>query len=163
MESVVRCVLALACYEHAEPTIEMVLVVPLGKNAKTGGVSTRDLALRHQFYAHPVGKGRLKKVPNYVAFTFDGSLRAIHHVESAEYTTGPSTLLKRFGIAFDKPHFVFKLGEAFAPAHKVTAHVQNKQWCLLDTLFTCKTLGEAQAVKTKRLKHQFGDIEDEES
>ena len=143
----------------------MVFVVPLGRTATTGGQSTRKLALEDRLYAYPVGKRRLKKVPNYIAFTFDGLLQSIHHVEAAEYSDDalPSKLLHRFGIRFDKPHFVFSLGEAFRPPHHVKSSVQAKQWCLLDTLLTCESLAEAQTIKNARLRREFDDVDEEDS
>jgi hypothetical protein len=69
-------------------TSNLVYVVSLSPRKLGGsGLSSRDIAVEHDRYFHPMGGGRggwPKTPPNYLRFRFDGRLQQIRHVESYE-------------------------------------------------------------------------------
>lgn len=54
-----------------------------------------------------------------------------------------------------EPHYLYKLGPAIVPSHEVRnggVYPSGHNWCMLDTLLTCKTISEARDLSEKRAK-----------
>jgi len=138
-----------------------VYVVALAQGVPEGwGVSWIDIVKRKHRYFHPVGGGRggwPGEPPNYIAFRYNGRLQSIHHVEGYEVFTDPHE--KLLEIPEDKwpPHFLYKLGPAFAPSKEVrtgSIYRNGRVWCMLDTLFTCDTISAARDLSQKRERQE---------
>ena len=138
-----------------------VYVVALAQGVPEGwGISWIDIVKRKHRYFHPVGCGRggwPGEPPNYIAFRYDGRLQSIHHIEGYEVFTDPHEKLP--GIPEEKwpPHFLYRLGSAFAPSKEVrTGNIyrNGRVWCMLDTLFTCDTISAARDLSQKRERQE---------
>ena len=93
--------------------------------------------------------------PNYVAFRYRGELQSIHHIEGHRVITDLHDDFPEIPKgALKEPHYIYKLGKAFRPAHRVPTGKSIKwaarRWCMLDTLFTSETISEAAALSKKR-------------
>jgi hypothetical protein len=134
-----------------------VYVVALAQGIPDGwDISWIDIVAKRKRYFHPVGGGRggwPGEPPNYIAFRYNGKLQSIHHVEGYEVFTNPH---EKFSEIPDKkwdPHFVYKLGPAFAPNKEVKTgniYPNGRVWCMLDTLFTENTISDARNLSKKR-------------
>lgn len=136
-----------------------VYVVALAQGMPRGwGISWIDIVKRKHRYFHPVGGGRggwPKEPPNYIAFRYDGKLQSIHHIEEYEVFTNPHEKVPEIPEEKWEPHFLYRLGPAFAPSREVkTGHIyrNGRVRCMLDTLFTCDTISEARDLSQKREK-----------
>lgn len=133
-----------------------VFVVSLGAGfPENWKLSWIDIVKRENKYFHPVGKGWPKEPPNYIAFRYNGQLQSIHQIEEYEVS---KNLSKSFPHLTPRgpdhePHFIYKLGPAFKPTEvKPTGkgiYPNGRIYCMLDTLFTAKTISEA-FLETKR-------------
>ena len=138
-----------------------VYVVSLGAGTPGGwGISWIDIVKKRRAYFHPVGLRGWPKVPvNYIGFRYSGMLQSIHHVEDAEVCTNPNARFPEIPAQDWGPHFLYKLGPAFAPAHEVRMgklYPNGRNWCMLDTLFTCDTISDARDLSDKRAAAQAG-------
>lgn len=133
-----------------------VFVVSLGSGTPEGWkISWIDIVEKRRRYFHPVGKTWPKEPPNYIAFRYHGKLQSIHHIEGYEIFDNPHN---KFAEIPKKvkwgPHFLYRLGRAFSPAKEVRtgSRIQRNRraWCMLDTLFTAKTISEAERVSKRR-------------
>jgi hypothetical protein len=138
-----------------------VYVVSLGQGKPKGWTITWiDIVEKYSMYFHPVGGkgGWPKEPPNYVAFRYDGKLQSIHHIEDYEVVTNMHTRIPGAADEEWPPHFLYKLGPAFKPAHEVRTGSRIKKaarvWCMLDTLFTCETISDALTLTQKRIASQ---------
>lgn len=136
----------------------MVYCVSLGQWApEWSSISWIDIVEKKKRYFYPVGKGWPPDPPNYIAFRYDGKLQSIHHVESYEIVT--TTLHSHIPEIKDEeyepsPLFLLKLGPSFKPKHEVKngkIWPNGRYWCMLDALFTCKTIKRAVKLTKKRL------------
>lgn len=137
----------------------MVYVVSLGSQAmREGGTHTWiDVVEKDNAYFHPIGDGRAKQPPNYIAFRYKGKLQSIHRIESHEILTNVAEK-NPLWCDTDRPHFVYKLGPAMRPPRALKAGSTGDSvrqgrivWCAIDTLLSgqFEYLGEAVA-ETKR-------------
>jgi hypothetical protein len=126
----------------------LVWVAPLKDETPKGWrVSWIDVVREKLRYFHPVGYRNFPKVPpNYFAFRYRGKLQSIHHVEGYELIPDAHTAIPEIPKGEIIDHIVYRLGSPFGPEQEVklgnmwgTAHCQ----CMIDALFTCKTLEEA--------------------
>lgn len=147
-------------------TSNQVYVVALaGGNPDWSALSWQDIVTQQRRYFHPVGgSGWPKTPPNYIAFRFDGRLQSIHHVDSyivvpdreamvAAFPEMPSASWAAQNV-FSKAHFLYTLGPALAPAHKVkTGSIfrSGRVWVALDLLLTSRTISEARDLTQQRL------------
>jgi hypothetical protein len=131
-----------------------VFVVSLGAGTPAGwNISWIDIVRRKSAYFHPVGNRWPKEPPNYIAFRYSGKLQSIHHIESAQVFTNPNTKFREIPEKDWRPHFLYKLGPPFAPSHEVkmgNLYPNGRNWCMLDTLFTYKTISQARDASDKR-------------
>jgi hypothetical protein len=133
-----------------------VYVVSLGSGTLEGWrISWIDIVKKRRRYFHPVGKTWPKEPPNYIAFRYHGKLQSIHHIEGYEIFHSPHDKFTEIPKKVKwGPHFLYKLGPAFSPAREVRTgpRIQRNRraWCMLDTLFTAKTISEAEQLSKRR-------------
>lgn len=133
-----------------------VYVVSLGSGTPRGWrISWIDIVNNKRRYFHPVGINRWPKVPpNYIAFRYGGKLQSIHHIEGYEVVSDLHEAISEIPAGqTDIPHFVYTLGTGFAPAHNVPTgriYPNGRVRCMLDTLFTSKTISEARDISRRR-------------
>jgi len=134
----------------------MVYVVSLGSGEAVGsGLTWIDIVKKKNLYFHPMGgKGWPKEPPNYIAFRYFGKLQSIHHIESYDVVTDMHSKIPEIPEGEWEPHFLYKLGQGFAPSKEVKTgniYPNGRVWCMLDTLFTCDTISEARDETKRRL------------
>jgi hypothetical protein len=134
-----------------------VYVVSLGPGSpKKATISWIDIVEKKRRYFHPVGGTWPKEPPNYIAFRYRGKLQSIHHVEGAKTLTNPHEEFSDIpSKKWKEPHFLYKLGRGFRPAHEVpmgNIYASGRVWCMLDTLFTSKTISQARDLSKRRDK-----------
>jgi hypothetical protein len=132
-----------------------VYVVSLASGTPEGWkISWIDIVKEKHRYFHPVGSsGWPKDPPNYVAFRYYGRLQSIHHIEAYEVFSDPHEKFPEIPSKQWDPSYLYRLGAAFAPASEVRTgniYPSGRVWCMLDTLFTCKTISEARDKSKKR-------------
>ena len=120
-------------------------------------LSFKEIVKQKNLYFHPIGNGYPSEPLTYIAFRYEGKLRAIHHVESFKAFTDFSTIDEDFSVGEVAPHFLYRLGKPILPNHEVKNGSQlvmaNRVWCMLDTLLTCDTIYEAY-LKSKERENQ---------
>jgi hypothetical protein len=132
-----------------------VYVVSLSSSTREGWrISWIDIVKNHRRYFHQVGgNGWPKEPPNYIAFRYYGKLQSIHHIEGYEIVTNLHSRIPEIPSKERREHFLYRLGPAFAPDHEVRTgkiYPNGRVWCMLDTLFTAKTISEARDISQKR-------------
>jgi hypothetical protein len=118
-------------------------------------VSWIEVVTKKRRYFHPVGvRGWPATPPNYLAFRYYGELQSVHHVEGYEVVSDAHELIPEIpaGEVCGEPYFIYRLGPAFRPARKVPSRIPfaGRRWCMLDTLFTCRSIREANLLSTRR-------------
>jgi hypothetical protein len=107
-------------------------------------------------YYHPVGPwgGWPVEPPTYLAFRYHGKLESIHYVEKCETLTNLGTRMPEIANEEHDPCFLYYLGPPFRPDHDVPTGDKilraNRVRCMLDTLFTCRTISRAWELSKKR-------------
>jgi hypothetical protein len=119
-------------------------------------ISWIDIITKKSHYFHPIGGkgGWPVSPPNYLAFRYYGQLQAIHHVERYEVFTNPHSHFPEIPSDDWIPHYLYHLGQAFAPSKVVRTgriYPSGRVWCALDTLFTVSTISEARDITKKRM------------
>ncbi|MEX1254728.1 MAG: hypothetical protein WEE64_10340 [Dehalococcoidia bacterium] len=133
-----------------------VYVVSLATGTPDGwGVSRIDLVEERQRYFHPAGgRGWPKEPPNYIAFRYYGALQSIHHLDDYEVVTNMHERIPEIPDGeWGEPFFLYTLGPAFAPSHRLPTgkiYPSGRVWCMLDTLFTYPTIAEARDASQAR-------------
>jgi hypothetical protein len=142
----------------------MVYVLALGSGS-AWGLNFKEVATKRSAYFDPVARYR-SRLPNYIAFRYDGRLQSIHHVEKAEIFENPKSM---FSDAEDKkevPHYLFRLGPPIVPSHEVkngpSIKQANRVWCMLDLLLTSATITDALKETKRRLGDAAGDVDNDE-
>jgi hypothetical protein len=134
----------------------MVYCVVLSSETPEGSrLSWVDIVRKEKKYFYPAGKHWPKEPPNYMAFRYHGELMSIHHVDGYEII--PWSQMRRFlPINWkngENKAFLLKLGHSFRPEKQVkngNIYPKARVWCMLDTLFTCRTIEEAVKLTKKR-------------
>ena len=134
-----------------------VYVLALAEGTPSGwGISWIDIVNKKRRYFHPVGRrGWPADPPNYIAFRYRGELQSIHRIDGHVVVTDLHDVFKEIPSRnLDEPHYVYKLGKPFKPAHRVPTGSNikwaSRRWCMLDTLFTSASLSEAYSVSKER-------------
>lgn len=131
-----------------------VYVVSLGAGTpEKWGISWIDIVEKRRRYFHRIGAGWPKEPPNYIAFRHHGKLQSIHRVEGYTVFDDPHDDFPEIPSEKWGPHFLYKLGQPFAPQHEVrTGNIfrNGRVWCMLDTLLTASTISEARDISKKR-------------
>lgn len=129
-------------------------VVLSSEKLKWSRLSYIDIVRGKRRYFYPVGYGGYpKEPPNYIAFRYGGELQSIHHVDGYEIVT---KMYKHLPVDKEEwdPTFLLKLGPPFRPNKQVKNGKiwrNARLWCMLDTLFTCRTIRGARDLTKKRL------------
>jgi hypothetical protein len=131
-----------------------VYVVSLGKGVPKGWkISWIDIVESERRYFHPAqGGGWPKTPPNYLAWRHGGKLQGIAHIVDYEIAPDVHSSIPEIPRGRVLNHVVYRLGKPFRPDHDVkTGRIfrSGRRWCMLDTLFTCRTLSDA-ANESKR-------------
>lgn len=117
-------------------------------------ISYIEVVEKKRRYYHPVSPHWPAEPPTYLAFRYGGKLRSIHHVEKYETLTNLGTRIVEIANYEHDPVVLYYLGPAFRPDHEVPTGDRilraTRVWCLLDTLFTCRTISEAWELSKKR-------------
>jgi len=133
-----------------------VFVVSLGSGKPDRwNISWIDIVKKKLFYFHPIAKNWPPEPPNYIAFRHHGKLQSIHHIKKYEVFTNPHNIIPEIPSEKWEPHYLYHLDEAFLPQNEVLngkIFPNGRYWCMLDTLFTCKTIAEARDVSKKRIE-----------
>jgi hypothetical protein len=131
-----------------------VYVVSLGPGTPDGwNISWIDIVQVKSSYFHPVGGAWPKEPPNYIAFRYGGKLQSIHHVEAADVFKNPHEKFPEIPSEDWGPHFLYRLGPSFGPTREVKTgniYPSGRVWCMLDTLFTAKTISQARDISKRR-------------
>jgi hypothetical protein len=135
-----------------------VYVVSLSGDLIPGTATTwQQLVVQHNKYFHPVGGGKggwPHEPPNYIAFRHKGKLQAIHHIDSYEVFTNPSTHFPEIPSQTWQNQYLYHLGPAMRPAHEVrtgSGIVRSlRVWAMLDLLLTSSTIEEAWNLSKQR-------------
>jgi hypothetical protein len=134
-----------------------VYVVAVGAGTHHGWrVSWIDMIDKYKRYFHPVGiNGWPKEPPNYIAFRYHGRLQSIHHIKNYTVLTDLHDGFKEIPHKKREPHFLYGLGPAIRPAHRVPTgklYANGRVWCMFDTLLSSKTIAQARDTSKKREK-----------
>lgn len=131
-----------------------VYVVALSNQRWRSPLTFIEIVEKKHRYFHSVGPHRLAEPPTYIAFRYNGELKSIHYVEKCERVTNVGARIPEVSSAEHDPMDLYYLGPAFHPDHKVPTgnriHRANRVWCMLDTLFTCRTISDAWQLSRKR-------------
>jgi hypothetical protein len=121
-------------------------------------ISSIDIVEKRRRYFHPAGTGGWpKEPPNYIGFRYRGKLQSIHHIEGYNVVTDLHKVCHEIPSGVWDPMFVYRLGPAIRPPKEVkTGRIfrNGRVWCMLDTLFTCKTISEARDLSQRREKRR---------
>jgi len=126
-----------------------------GNTPSWSKIGWRDLVRNKRKYFYPNGKNWPQVPPNYMGFRFNGKLQHIHHVEKYEVVDDVHKYIPEIRKGKVKNHYLLWLGESFEPRKELPngkIWSNGRMWCMLDTLFTCKTVKEACDISKKRLK-----------
>lgn len=131
-----------------------VFVVALSNQTPEGwGLSWIEVVTRKHRYFHPVGNNWPATPPNYIAFRYGGELQSIHHIDGYDVVTDLHEAIPEIPKGeITGPHFVYHLGPAFRPDHRVPSQIprSGRRWCMLDTLFTSESIAAANKLSAKR-------------
>jgi hypothetical protein len=131
-----------------------VYVLSLAKGTQRGWrISWIDIVRRKRRYFHPLDPNWPKDPPNYIAFRYGGRLQSVHHIDSYKVVTRLHHDIPEIPNDEWNPMYLYTLGPPFAPAKVVrngNIYPSGRVWCMLDTLFTCKTISEARDLSKKR-------------
>jgi hypothetical protein len=110
-----------------------VWVVSLGDGGIPNiSLSFKEIVKQKNIYFHPIGNSFPSEPVTYIAFRYEGKLRAIHHVDSFEAFTDFSTIDEDFSAGGETPHFLYRLGNPILPNHEVKNGSQlvmaNRVW-----------------------------------
>ena len=132
-----------------------VYIVSLNANKKVPNWqphSPVEVVTKLKRYFHPVGNYWPKEPPNYIAFRYRKKLQSIHHIEKYEVTQNLRKYLKKYKKL---DYFLYTLGPAFRPINEVRTgqgiNRGRRVLCMIDTLFTSKTISEAYSKSKKRI------------
>jgi hypothetical protein len=135
-----------------------VYVVSLGSGTPKGwSISWTDIIKKKWRYFHPVGGTWPKEPPNYVAFRYAGKLQSIHHIKDSKVFDNPHNEFSEIPSNEWPPHFLYTLDAGFGPTLEVPTgniYPSGRVWCMLDTLFTSKTISDARDISKQRNKNE---------
>ncbi len=132
-----------------------VFIVDLEKVSPSGIEKDWDFFIKeNHFFYHPIDKSWPERPPNYIGFLKNNSLQSIHHIEKYEVFNNPNLVLAELPDTEWNPHYLYHLGKAFKPCHKMAVDAEGTKffWSMLDTLFTKNALSEAVEESIKRVR-----------
>ena len=139
----------------------LVYVVSLSNESfGCGDISFIDVVEKHGRYFHPVGGtggGWPIEPPNYLGFRYDGELKSVHHVEPYSVIDNFAPHFTRNSTPTDRPHFLYRLGPAIKPAHRVptngnghSIYPSGRKWIAIDLLLSARSVAEAAHLTNER-------------
>jgi hypothetical protein len=132
-----------------------VYVVSLGSGVPKGWeISWVDIVeLKHRYF-HPTQRGGWPRTaPNYLGWRYKGRLQGIAHILGYDVAPDMHDHIPEIPRGRILNHVVYRLGKPFRPNHDVRTgriYRNGRRWCMLDTLFTAKTIGDAARESSKR-------------
>ena len=117
------------------------------------GITPRELAHERRRYFYPSSGGWPVPPPNYIAFRFGGKLQFIQHVERYELVDDVHKEIPEVKKGKCKDYYLLFLGEPFEPRKELRngkIWSNGRLWCMLDTLFTARSIKEASEITKKR-------------
>ena len=131
-------------------------VVSVSGDTFEGGETTFiEVVEKFRMYFHPVGPGWPPNPPNYIGFRWNGQLQSIHHIESYEIITDYHPHFPSVPSSKIEPHFLYRLGPAIRPTHRVRTgniYKNGRRWAHLDLLLTSETIWDAWDKTNQRVK-----------
>lgn len=114
-----------------------------------------EIVEKNNKYCCPIGGQWPKSPPNYIAFRYEGQLKAIHHIDNYIVSRNlhdgiPQMPDKDWGY----DHYIYTLGAKITPSHVVkTGQLfrNGRVWAMLDLLLTCSTISEARDKTKERI------------
>lgn len=106
-------------------------------------------------YFYPQGKNWPPVPPNYMGFRYGGRLQSIHHVEKYEVVDDLHDYIPEVKKGKLRNMFLLWLGDPFEPRKELpngNIWTNGRLWCMLDTLFTCDTIQQANVISKRREK-----------
>jgi len=133
-----------------------VYVVSLASNTPSWSeLSWKDVVYKRNHYFYPQGKIWPKIPPNYIGFRYDGKLQSLHHVEKYEVVDDVHKYIPEIKKGELRNMFLLWLGPSFEPRKEIpngNVWTNGRFWCMLDTLFTSRTIKEAIEISDSRKK-----------
>ncbi|MBI5873159.1 MAG: hypothetical protein HZB36_03330 [Candidatus Omnitrophica bacterium] len=134
----------------------MVWVVSLNSGTPSWSkIPWRDIVYKKEHYFYPSAPHWPKIPYNYIAFRYDGRLQSVHHIKKYELVEDVHKHIPEIRRKKLRDHYLLWLDEGFEP-RKVLPNgniwSNGRIKCMLDTLFTSKTIKEASEITKKRLK-----------
>jgi hypothetical protein len=135
-----------------------VFTVSLGnKTPKNWKVSWVDIVERKKRYFHSSqGGGWPKTPPNYLAWRYNGQLQGIAHVTKYKIVPDMHSEIPEIPKGEIRNCVLYNLGPMFRPDHVVrtgNVYPSGHSRCMLDTLFTSRTIAEAAKISREREKN----------
>lgn len=120
-------------------------------------ISFIDIVKKRSMYFHPAEKGWPPVPPNYIAFRYHGKLQSIHHIKNYQMVEFLHPHFREIPLNASRrrKRFLYALGKGFAPDHDVPTgnlYANGRVWCMLDTLFTSRTIWDARNATKRRQK-----------
>ncbi len=117
-------------------------------------ISWIDIVEHKRCYFHPSeGGGWPKTPPNYLAWRYSGHLQGIAHIANYRIVPDMHTAIPEIPKGQIRNCVLYNLGPTFRPDHVVKTgnlYPSGRTKCMLDTLFTCKTISEAAKQSRQR-------------
>jgi hypothetical protein len=138
----------------------LVYVVSLSAEKPEGAsISFIDVVEKKGMYFHPFGSGGWpKEPPTYMGFRYGGRLHSIRFVEAYKIVSDLAAEIPEMGT-HSQIHpgelFLYRLGppvEPAKPVHSKGVWPSGRVWCMIDTLLTSGTIGEAVTASEARRK-----------
>lgn len=132
-----------------------VFCVALSKEKAVGDarISYLDIVKKKRMYFYNVGKKWPTPPPNYIAFRTDGKLLSIHYVIKYDIVDNLHKYIPEIPNRKYDPLYLLWLDKPFGPAEvrkNGNIYVSGHVWFELDTIFTSKTIKDAQEKTRKR-------------
>ncbi len=123
-------------------------------------ISWMDVVYKRKHYFYPQGKNWPEIPPNYIAFRFGGKLQTIHHVDKYEIVTDMHSFIPEIKKGELCNYYLLYLGEKIEPRKELPNRLSTEKdiwsngryWCMIDTLFTSKSIRQAIEITHKREK-----------
>lgn len=132
-----------------------VYVVSLGSGVPKGwGISWVDIVESKHRYFHPAeGGGWPRTAPTYLGWRYKGKLQGLAHILDYVVVPDMHDKIPEIPRGRIRNHVLYRIGQPFRPNNDLPTgqiYKNGRRWCMLDTLFTAKTIGDAARESTKR-------------
>lgn len=117
------------------------------------GITPKELAYERRRYFYPSSGGWPVPPPNYIAFRMGGKLQFIQHVEKYALVDDVHKEIAEVKKGKCQDYYLLFLGEPFEPRKELRngkIWSNGRLWCMLDTLFTARSIKEASEITKRR-------------